>query len=204
MLRLSRRSLAVKFLTILPIAWLSPCISCSALYCSNALVLQLLPLAYSFASTTARRLFNLVKRKDLVQVAREALAPSALRYRAGGRSGPYLCRCITGALLHHLSDRVRLVRISQRAHEKGVYRLGHSRLDTHVARQHSILNQLAAFAVKPSLERCITLHVLEQLVVQFPATHATALRLALLKDLSLMASAALLQNSSMAMQWAYK
>ncbi|MFM7549146.1 MAG: hypothetical protein ACKO8I_09800 [Cyanobacteriota bacterium] len=57
-------------------------ISLSALKARNALVLEHLPLADAIASATARRLFPLVEREDLIQVAREALVRSATRCRA--------------------------------------------------------------------------------------------------------------------------
>jgi hypothetical protein len=46
-----------------------------------------------------------------------ALVRSAPRCRAGEPAGPYLRRCITGALQHHLRDRVRLVRVPRRLME---------------------------------------------------------------------------------------
>ena len=92
-------------------------------------MLEHLPLADSIASAMARRLFPLVEREDLIQVAREALVRSAPRCRAGEPAGPYLRRCITGALQHHLRDRVRLVRIPRRLHEQGQCPLGHISLD---------------------------------------------------------------------------
>jgi DNA-directed RNA polymerase specialized sigma subunit len=87
----------------------------------DALELKHLPLADAIASASARRLFPLVEREDLIQVAREALVLSAPRCKAGEPVGPYLRRCIAGALQHHLRDRVRLVRISRREHEKGTW-----------------------------------------------------------------------------------
>ena len=94
----------------------SPALSRSALRARDALVLEHLSLADALASATARRLFPLVEREDLIQVAREALVRSAPRCRAGEPAGPYLRRCIAGALQHHLRDRVRLVRVSRREH----------------------------------------------------------------------------------------
>jgi len=88
-----------------------------------------------------------------------------------------LRRCITGALQHHLRDRVRLVRISRREHEKGTWPLGHTSLDASAAGELSLL---------------------EQLVEQLPAAQATALRLTVLEGLSLRAAAAQLQISPMA------
>ena len=85
-----------------------PALSRSALRARDALVLAHLPLADALASAAARRLFPLVEREDLIQVAREALVRSAPRCRAGEPAEPYLRRCISGALQHHLRDRVRL------------------------------------------------------------------------------------------------
>jgi len=178
----------------------SPALSRSALRARDALVLEHLPLADAIASATARRLFPLVEREDLIQVAREALVRSAPRCRAGEPAGPYLRRCITGALQHHLRDRVRLVRISRREHEKGTWPLGHSSLDAPAAGEHSLLEQLAAPSAEPSLEPSLTGPALEQL----PAAQATALRLTVLDGLYLRAAAAQLQISPMAVQRAQK
>ena len=104
-------------------------LSRSALKARNALVLEHLPLADAIASVMARRLFPLVEREDLIQVAREALVRSAPRCRSGEPPAPYLRRCITGALQHYLRDRVRLVRIPHRLHEQGQCPLGRFSLD---------------------------------------------------------------------------
>jgi RNA polymerase sigma factor (sigma-70 family) len=130
--------------------------------------------------------------------AREALVRSAPRCRAGEPAGPYLRRCITGALQHHLRDRVRLVRISRREHEKGSWPLGHTSLDAPAAGELSLLEQLAAPIAEPTLEASLTAPDLEQLVEQLPAAQATALRLTVLEGLSLRAAAAQLQISPMA------
>ncbi|MBM5816528.1 MAG: sigma-70 family RNA polymerase sigma factor, partial [Cyanobacteria bacterium K_Offshore_surface_m2_239] len=159
-------------------------LSRSALRARNALVLEHLPLADALASATARRLFPLVEREDLIQVAREALVRSAPRCRAGEPAGPYLRRYITGALQHHLRDCVRLVRVSRREHEKGTCPLGHSSLDARAAGESSLLEQLAAPAAEPTLEAYLAGPALEQLVEQLPAAQATALRLTVLEGLS--------------------
>lgn len=114
----------------------------SALRARYALVLEHLPLADAIASATALRLFPLVEREDLIQVAREALVRSALRCIAGEPAGPYLRRSITGAQQHHLRDRVRLVRVSRREHEKGTCPLGHRSIDGPAAGESSLLEQL--------------------------------------------------------------
>ena len=179
-------------------------VSLSALRARDALVLEHLPLADALASAAARCLFPLVEREDLIQVAREALVRSAPRCRAGEPAGPYLRRCITGALQHHLRDRVRLVRISRREHEKGTCPLGHISLDATADGEQCLLEQLAAPAAEPSLDPSLTGSALEQLVEQLPAAQATALRLTVLDGLSLRAAAAQLQISPMAVQRAQK
>ena len=78
------------------------------------MVLEHLPLADVMASAVARRQFPLVEREDLILVAREALVSSAPRFSADEPRETYLRHCITGALQHHLRDRMRLVRIPHR------------------------------------------------------------------------------------------
>ncbi len=175
----------------------------TALKARDALVMEHLSLADAIASAAARRLFPLVEREDLIQVAREAMVRSAPRCRAGEPAGPYLRRCIAGALQHHLRDRVRLVRVSRREHEKGTCPLGHTSLDAPVAGEHSLLEQLAAPAAE-ALESSLTGPGLEQLVEQLPAAPATALRLTVLEGLSLRSAEAQLQISPMAVQRAQK
>jgi RNA polymerase sigma-B factor len=168
------------------------------------LELEHLPLADAIASATARRLYPLVEREDLIQVARNALVRSISRCRAGEPAGPYLRRCITGALQHHFRDRVRLVRISRSKHEKGTWPLGYTSLDAPAADELSLVEQLAAPSAEPPLEASLTGPALEQLVEQLPAAQATALRLTVLEGLSLRAAAAQLQISPMAVQRAQK
>ena len=177
-------------------------LSRSALKARNALVLEHLPLADAIASATARRLFPLVEREDLIQVAREALVRSAPCCRAGEPAEPYLRRCISGALQHHLRDRVRLVRVPKRVHEAGDCPLGHSSLDASFAGEPCLLDQLAApeqEAAGPADDLA-----LEQLVDQLPAAQATALRLTILEGLSLRQAAEQLQISAMSVQRAQK
>jgi RNA polymerase sigma-B factor len=158
-----------------------------ALKARDALVLEHLPLAVAarlreavaIASAMARRLFPLVEREDLIQVAREALVRSAPRCRAGEPAGPYLRRCITGVLQHHLRDRVRLVRVPCRLHEQGQGPLRHLSLDASVDGERCLLNQL-------------------------PAAQATALRLTIFEGLSLRAAAKRLEISALSVQRAQK
>lgn len=178
----------------------------ASLAARDALVLQHLPLAVAerfrgavaIASVMARRLFPLVERDDLIQVAREALLRSVPRCKPGEPAELYLRRCITGALQHHLRDRVRLVRISRRQHEKGTCPLGHVSLDVQVEGEHSLFDQLEAPAAELASGLGAEELAVEQLVEQLPAPQATALRLTLLEGLSLRAAGRQLGISAMA------
>ncbi len=176
----------------------SPALSRSALKARDLLLLEHLPLADAIASATAQRLFPLVEREDVIQVAREALVCSALRCRAGEPPAPYLRRCITGALQHHLRDRVRLVRIPHRLHEQGQCPLGHFSLDASADVEPCLLDQLASPEPEPASSSAEQQLALEQLVEQLPAAQVTALRLTLLEGLSLRAAAERLQINAMA------
>jgi RNA polymerase sigma factor (sigma-70 family) len=165
----------VGFFAVLPMASPASSLSRSALRARDALVLEHLPLADAIATATARRLFPLVEREDLIQVAREALVRSAPRCRAGEPAAPYLRCCISGALQHHLRDRVRLVRVPRRLHEQGQCPLRHLSLDASVDSESCLLDQLA-----------------------------TALRLTVLEGLSLRAAAERLEISAMSVQRAQK
>ena len=75
---------------------------------------------------------------------------------------------------HHLRDRVRLVRISHRKHEKGTCPLSHTSLVTPVAGEHSLLDQMAARSAGTSLEASLRGPALGRLAEQLPADQATA------------------------------
>jgi RNA polymerase sigma-B factor len=171
-----------------------------ALKARDALVLDHLPLADAIASATARRLFPLVEREDLIQVAREALVRSAPRCRAGEAAEPYLRRCISGALQHHLRDRVRLVRVPRRLHEQGQCPLRHLSLDG----EPCLLDQLASPEPEPAISEAVNGLALEQLVERLPAAQSTALRLTVLEGLSLRQAAERLGISYMSVQRAQK
>jgi RNA polymerase sigma-B factor len=179
-------------------------LSRSALKARDALVLEHLALADAIASAAARRLFPLVEREDLIQVAREALVRSAPRCRAGEPAAPYLRRCISGALQHHLRDRVRLVRVPRRLHEQGQCPLRHISLDASTDGEPCLLDQLAAPEAEPAISEAMNGLALEQLVDQLPAAQATALRLTVLEGLSLRAAAERLEISAMSVMRAQK
>jgi RNA polymerase sigma-B factor len=167
-------------------------------------VLEHLALADAIASAMARRLFPLVEREDLIQVAREALVRSAPRCRAGEPAGPYLRRCISGALQHHLRDRVRLVRVPRRLHEQGQCPLRHLSLDAIADGEACLLDQLAAPEPEVPASGVEQQLALEPLVDQLPAAQAIALRLTVLEGLSLRAAAQRLEISAMSVQRAQK
>ncbi len=136
----------------LPVLTPQAAVPCSQPFCPaypRCLVLEHLPLADAIAGATARRLFPLVEREDLIQVDREALVRSAPRCRAVEPADPYLRRCIQGALQHHLRDRVRLVRVPRRLHEQGQCPLGHSSLNASTDGEPCLFDQLPL--QKPSL-----------------------------------------------------
>ena len=215
--RRSGRPLGVGFCAVPPMAALaSPsrrqpqasALQVASLAARDALVLQHLPLADAIASVMARRLFPLVERDDLIQVAREALLRSVPRCMPGEPAEPYLRRCISGALQHHLRDRVRLVRISRREHEKGTCPLGHISLDATADAtadgEPCLLDQLAAPEAEPAISEAMNGLALEQLVEQLPAAQATALRLTVLEGLSIRQAAERLEISCMSVQRAQK
>lgn len=179
-------------------------LSRSALHARDALVLEHLRLADAIASAMARRLFPLVEREDLIQVAREALVRSVPRCRSGEPAAPYLRRCISGALQHHLRDRVRLVRVPRRLHEQGQCPLRHLSLDASVDGEPCLLDQLAAPEAAPAISEAIHGLALEQLVDQLPSAQATAVRLTVLEGLSLRAAAERLEISAMSVMRAQK
>jgi RNA polymerase sigma-B factor len=115
-----------------------------------------------------------------------------------------LRRCISGALQHHLRDRVRLVRVPRRLHEQGQCPLGHSSLDASCDGEPCLLDQLAAPEVEPAISEAVNGLALEQLVDQLPAAQATALRLTVLEGLSLRQAAERLEISCMSVQRAQK
>ena len=179
-------------------------LSRSDLKARDAVVLKHLHLADAIASAAARRLFPLVEREDLIQVAREALVRSAPCCRAGEPPAPYLRRCITGALQHHLRDRVRLVRVQRRIHELGHCPLRHLSLDASADGELCLLDKLASPEPEMAASGAAQELALERLVDQLPAAQATALRLTFLEGLSLRAAAERLQISPMAVQRAQK
>jgi DNA-directed RNA polymerase specialized sigma subunit len=152
-------------------------LSRSALRARNALVPGHLPLADALASAAARRLFPLVEREDLIQVAREALFAALPAAEPASPLGPICAAASTGPCSTISAIASAWCASPAVEHEKGTWPLGHTSLDAPAAGESSLL---------------------EQLVEQLPAAQATALRLTVLEGLSLRAAAAQLQISPMA------
>ena len=168
----------------------------------DAIALAHLHLADSIAAAFTRRFSPLVEHDDLIQIAREALLLSASRCDSSRNPAPYLRRCIHGALLHHLRDGVRLVRISRRAHEQGRWPLSHLSLHHPVTDGHCPLDLLPAPLSNPaarcpqdSEQRTPAIPAIELLLDRLPAVQAAAIRLTLLDGLSLQAAAQRLGQS---------
>lgn len=158
-----------------------------------------LPFADALAAAMARRYQGLVERDDLIQVARLELVRAAARLDRQ-QAEPYLRRCITGAIRHYLRDKVRLVRVSRRAHETGSHPFTHLSLDATPTEGGCLLDQLVA--PEPALEPAAAAEQ-EQLMAlldQLPASQAAALRLTVLQGLSLRQAAAQLGISSSSVQ----
>ncbi|WP_162922792.1 hypothetical protein [Synechococcus sp. SynAce01] len=89
----------------------------------DALILEFLPLADASGGGFSRQFAGLIEREDAIQVARLALTTAVSRLSKRSTAQPSQGHH-RGALRHHLRDRVRLVRVSRREHEKGTTRSG--------------------------------------------------------------------------------
>ncbi len=158
----------------------------------DALVHAHLPLADGIATGFARRYADLVERDDLIQEARLELVRAAARCQ-GNRPAPYLRRCITGALQHHLRDRALLVRLPARRRDAIPWR--HLSLDgpLPVELAGRLEQRLIAKEQGPQGESEIAEELsirIDALLAALPPAQATAVRLTLLQGLSLREAAA--------------
>ncbi|MCP9915259.1 sigma-70 family RNA polymerase sigma factor [Cyanobium sp. ATX 6F1] len=109
----------------------------------------------------------------------------------------YLSRCIKGALLHHLRDHGRLVRVSRREHEKGIHPWGHHSLDVTAAGAfRSALDLIESPDSAPQEDEPTSAEI-EALLDQLPAAQAAVIRLHILQGRSLRQVAAELGISPM-------
>ena len=153
----------------------------------DALVREHLSLADRLAGSLCRRYADLVELDDLRQEARLELVRAAARCQ-GSQPEPYLRRCISGALLHHLRDRVLLVRLPPKRRDAAPWR--HLSLDVPApGAQECQLEQLVAPAeplelTEPDSSDGLNPE-LEALLAALPERQATAVRLTVLEGLSL-------------------
>jgi RNA polymerase sigma-B factor len=153
----------------------------------DALVREHLSLADRLAGSLCRRYADLVELEDLRQEARLELVRAAARCR-GSQPEPYLRRCISGALLHHLRDRVLLVRLPPKRRDAAPWR--HLSLDVPApGAQESQVELLVAPAepvelAEPDSSDGLTPE-LEALLAALPERQAVAVRLTVLEGLSL-------------------
>jgi len=141
-----------------------------------------LPLADRIAGTFHRRYAELVELDDLRQEARLELVRAAARAQ-GPRPEPFLQRCITGALRHHLRDRALLVRLPAKRRDAAPWR--HVSLDAPApGEEESRLEQLVAPAQHEEIEEALGPE-LEALLAALPESQAVVLRLTVLEGWSL-------------------
>ncbi len=155
----------------------------------DAIALAHLSLADQLAASFSRRFRSLLDPDDITQIAREALLHAASRCIPSRPPAPYLRRCITGALQHHLRDQVRLVRISRRAHESRRWPLCHLSLHQPHPTGGFWLDQLADTTTQAQPHPPDELALLPSLLEQLPAPQAAALTLTFLQGCTIRSAA---------------
>jgi len=164
---------------------------------ADALFHQFLPLAESIARRFCAGTNPLIERADAVQVAQMQLWLSCHQISDPTTAAAYLKRCIKGALLHHVRDHSRLVRVPRRVHERGETTFRHASLDQCLPSGDSWLDQLAT---PEQAHEPVVGPELEALLDRLPASEATILRLHLLEGRSLRAIGQQLGMSAMSVQ----
>ena len=149
----------------------------------DALILEFLPLADASGGGFSRQFAGLIEREDAIQVARLALTTAVSRLSNRSTAQAFLRATITGALRHHLRDRVRLVRVSRREHEKGTTPFRHESLDQPQPKTGLCLLDL--IPAEASAEQSEESGKLEAMLDQLPANQAAVLRLHILQGLSI-------------------
>jgi RNA polymerase sigma-B factor len=128
----------------------------------------------------------------------DALVQAAARVTPGADPLHYLRRSIAGALRHYVRDRLRLVRVSRRAHESRGYPLGHASLDAPMTEGGSaFLDLLAAPEPEEEAPRDALAAEVAQMADRLPAADAAALRLLVMEGRSIREAAAVLGTSPM-------
>jgi RNA polymerase sigma-B factor len=146
----------------------------------------------------ARRLRGLAEIDDLQQEARLALVQAAARVQPGADPLHYIRCTVAGALRRYVRDRVRLVRVSRRAHEAGKYPLGHASLDAPMTEGGpAFVDLLEAPEPEEAAPRDALAAEVERMVETLPAADAAALRLLVMEGRSIREAAAVLGVSPM-------
>jgi RNA polymerase sigma factor (sigma-70 family) len=141
-----------------------------------------LALADRIAAGFHRRYAELVELDDLRQEARLELVRAAARAQ-GPRPGPFLQRCISGALRHYLRDRALLVRLPAKRRDAAPWR--HVSLDASApGEEESRLERLVAPVQPDEVEDALGPE-LAALLAALPEPQALVLRLTVLEGWSL-------------------
>ncbi|WP_143593721.1 sigma-70 family RNA polymerase sigma factor [Synechococcus sp. 1G10] len=146
---------------------------------ADALFQQFLPLADSIARRFAAR-SQLIEFEDARQVAHMQLWLSCCQINETITAPAYLSRCIKGALLHHLRDHGRLVRVSRREHEKGTHPWRHHSLDVTPAGAVSTALDLLESAASDHQQEEPAAAEKEAMLDRLPANQAAVIRLHIL------------------------
>jgi RNA polymerase sigma factor (sigma-70 family) len=163
----------------------------------DAVVHQFLSLADALARRFQQRSAGLIELDDAHQVACYELIRAAACLKPGCcTTAAFLKQRIHGALQHYLRDHGRLVRISRREHEKGIYPWGHQSLDAIGADERPFLDKLASPKSEAPASESLGVSA-EALLQRLPANEATILRLRVLKNRSPRSIAAELGVSTM-------
>jgi RNA polymerase sigma-B factor len=138
--------------------------------------------AVQVARAFARRYRSLVEAADVRQEAAMAALLALPRCEPGRDPAPFIRAHVRGHLAHYLRDRVRLVRVSRRAHERGGHALSHASLDAPLG---DGLGPMLDIVAAPEVDApAIDSDELEALLESLPASQAAAVRLTILQGLT--------------------
>ena len=170
----------------------------AALATRDRIARRYMPEADALALAMARRLRGLAEIDDLKQEARVALVQAAARVQPGTDPLHYIRATVAGSLRRYVRDRVRLVRVSRRAHEAGGYPLGHASLDAPMTEGGAaFIDLLEAPEPEEVAPRDALAADVERMVETLPAADAAALRLLVMEGRSIREAAAILDTSPM-------
>ena len=169
----------------------------AAMATRDRLARRYMPEADALARSMARRLRGLAELDDLQQEARVALLQAAARVQSGADPLPFIRCTVANALRRYVRDRVRLVRVSRRAHEAGGHPLGHTSLDAPVIEGGATFLDLLESPQSEENHRDALAAEVERIAETLPAADAAALRLLVMEGRSVRQAAAALGVSTM-------